>query len=196
MSIGYKPKNELTQNQALAVQELAVSGKDYALYSISGGVHASVVDTVDSPNITFTAVSAGAAGNSISLVFSGSNTVATVTSAWNTAHPANQVSFTGLGSVIPAANTWTLSGGAGSLQILIREPVSEVENVSLKVDASNSMVESNAAEISIVDSKGGLSGFNEFGQQVSDQSAINISNVAVLNPNDCLVVKYKVAAHL
>lgn len=81
--------------------------------STIGSAFASVVDTVDSPNITFTALTIGSIGNSISLTFNGTtDTVSSVTSAWNTANPDNQVSFTGLGSVIPAANTWTCVGGA------------------------------------------------------------------------------------
>ncbi len=70
-----------------------------------------VIDTVDAPNITFTAVYGGAAGNSISLVFDGIMDVATVVGNWNTANPTNTVSYTGLGTVVPVANTWTLADG-------------------------------------------------------------------------------------
>lgn len=78
------------------------------------GVAATVTDTVDSPNIIFTADFAGAAGNSISLVFNGTSTVQSVVNAWNTGNPGNTVHFSGFGTVIPAANTWTLSGGSGT----------------------------------------------------------------------------------
>lgn len=82
---------------------------------VFNGVAATVTDNVDSPNIIFTANYAGTAGNSISLVFNGAtDTVTNVVNAWNTAHPTNTVSFTGFGTVIPAANTWTLGGGSGS----------------------------------------------------------------------------------
>lgn len=37
MSVGFNPKNELTMNQSLKVQELAVKGSDRGLYQISGG---------------------------------------------------------------------------------------------------------------------------------------------------------------
>jgi len=61
---------------------------------------------------TFTAVTAGLAGNSIALVFNGTDTVSAVTTAWNTANGSNQVSFTGLGTNVIAASTVTLSGAA------------------------------------------------------------------------------------
>ncbi len=196
MSVGYVPKNELTANRALKAQELMVRGLDYALYSISSATFASVTDTVDSPNIVFTANTPGSVGNSISLVFNGSATVSTVVTAWNSAHPGNQVSFTGSGSVVPAANTYNLSGGGGSILIYIREPVQAVYIAELKIDASNTLYEYNQASIAIVDSKGGLSGYNEFGQQVSDQGAIQLTGISALNPNDVISVRYRAADHL
>ena len=63
--------------------------------------------------ITFTAVTAGSAGNSIALVFDGVDDINDVVGAWNTANPSNTVSFTGqLGTFVPTAGTATLSGGA------------------------------------------------------------------------------------
>lgn len=41
----------------------------------------------------FTAVTAGAIGNSISLSFDGTKTVQEVVNEWNSAHPSNQVSY-------------------------------------------------------------------------------------------------------
>jgi hypothetical protein len=120
MSVGYKPKNELTQNQALEVQELVVCGTDYALYSVSGSV----------------------------------------------------------------------------ITIYVREPVAVIENGFIKIDSSNTMHDYSKANMAIVDTKGALSGYNEFGVMVSDQGAIALTGVSALNPNDCLVVKYKVADHL
>ncbi len=73
--------------------------------------YASVIDNIDNPNITFTAVSIGAKGNLISLVFNGIQSVATVVDAWNAANPTNMVTYTGLGTVIPAPHIWSLSGG-------------------------------------------------------------------------------------
>jgi hypothetical protein len=120
MSVGFKPKNELTQNQALEVQELAVNGSDFALYSVAGSV----------------------------------------------------------------------------ITIYVREPVRVIENGFIKIDSSNTMHDYSMANMAIVDTNGALSGYNEFGQQVSDQGAITLTGVSALNPNDCLVIKYKVAAHL
>ena len=74
--------------------------------------------------IVFTAANTGSIGNSISLIFDGIQTVSTIVTAWNVAHPTNQVSFSGLGSVVPPsgtanlniATTWTVTptvdGGA------------------------------------------------------------------------------------
>lgn len=63
------------------------------------------------PN-TFTAVNFGTSGNSISLVFNGTNSVSTVVTAWNAANPSNQVTFTGSGATVPTAQTVNLSNGA------------------------------------------------------------------------------------
>ena len=60
---------------------------------------------------TFTAVTPGTIGNSISLVFNGSNDVNFVTSTWNASNPSNQVTFTGLGTNIPLAQTVNLTNG-------------------------------------------------------------------------------------
>ena len=61
--------------------------------------------------VTFTADFTGQLGNSITLLFSGLNTVATVVTAWNVANPSNTVSYTGLGSYVPPAGLVTLQGG-------------------------------------------------------------------------------------
>lgn len=65
------------------------------------------------PN-TFTAVNFGTSGNSISLVFDGIDDVTTVVTAWNSANPTNQVTFTGSGATVPSAQTVNLTGGAAS----------------------------------------------------------------------------------
>ena len=36
MSVGFNPKNQITMDQSLEVQELVVSGVDHGLYQISG----------------------------------------------------------------------------------------------------------------------------------------------------------------
>jgi len=65
------------------------------------------------PN-TFTAVNFGTSGNSIALIFNGTDTVTAVTAAWNAANPGNQVTFTGSGATVPTAQTITLTGGAAA----------------------------------------------------------------------------------
>ncbi len=74
-------------------------------------IYAQAVDTIDTPNITFTAVAPGQLGNGIFLAFNGTDTVASVVTAWNTAHPSNTVTYTGLGSVVPTAQTVGPIGG-------------------------------------------------------------------------------------
>jgi hypothetical protein len=76
------------------------------------GGYASAIDTLDTPNIQFTAANVGSIGDSISLVFNGTSTVATVADAWNMANPTNQVYYTGLGTVVPTAQTVNLTGGS------------------------------------------------------------------------------------
>lgn len=66
--------------------------------------------------VTFTADTAGTAGNSISLVFNGTDDLATVVGAWNTANPTNTVSFTGQpGTFVPTAGTANLAGGLAAI---------------------------------------------------------------------------------
>lgn len=62
-------------------------------------------------SITFTAVTAGALGNYINLLFDGYRTVADVTSEWNSNNPNNTVIFTGNGSTILAEGLICLTGG-------------------------------------------------------------------------------------
>ena len=81
--------------------------------NISREIAAAIAASVLFQTITFTAVTAGSAGNSIALVFDGIDDINDVVGAWNTANPGNTVSFTGqLGTFVPTAGTATLSGGA------------------------------------------------------------------------------------
>lgn len=61
--------------------------------------------------VTITAVMLGFVGNSISLVFNGTSDIAVVTTAWNSANPSNQVTYTGPGTYVPSSQTLNLSGG-------------------------------------------------------------------------------------
>lgn len=65
---------------------------------------------------TFTAVTSGTSGNSISLVFTGTNTIAQAISTWNTANPSNTVTSNSINpqDVFPAG-TVNLSHGQSNL---------------------------------------------------------------------------------
>jgi len=71
--------------------------------------------------ITLTAANAGVAGNSISLTGDGTSTVNQLISAWNLAHPSNQVNLTsGVGTQVPNnAVVIALAGGAASARVAL-----------------------------------------------------------------------------
>lgn len=102
----------------LAVEALDVNG---TLLSQTGAFALSVgVIPGTSTSVSIVANWSGVAGNSISLAFSGSNSIASAITTWNTAHPTNAVTLTsGDGTQIPSVQTLTLSGGinAGSASI-------------------------------------------------------------------------------
>ena len=71
-------------------------------------------------SVTITANNPGAIGNSVALVFTGSNTIAAEIATWNGAHPSNQVTLTsGNGSQTPSSQTVNLAGGLDSGSTLI-----------------------------------------------------------------------------
>lgn len=78
-----------------------------------------------SEGITFTAVTAGTVGNSISLTFNGTDTLQTVVNAWNAANPSNMVAHDqDNGSIILTAQVVPLAHGqAGLIDVTV---VSEV----------------------------------------------------------------------
>lgn len=123
MSVGFNPKYEQPLNRALKVQELAISGADFQLYSFTNG---------------------------------------------------------------------------GPIIIPINEPVFKVVNAFCKIDASDSMYEFNYASMSIVDSKGTLSGYNQSNQPVSDRKVIQLAGFpnSTVAANDLVVIKYIVQEHL
>lgn len=82
---------------------------------IPKGAEAAIAASATEQGVTFTAVSDGAAGNSISLVFDGVDDIDTVVNAWNAANPTNMVGFAGgLGTDVLTAVTVNLSGGANA----------------------------------------------------------------------------------
>lgn len=62
--------------------------------------------------VTYTATDVGILGDSIVLVFNGSDSIQTVIDAWNTSNPANTVTSDASDTaVVPSASVVTLSGG-------------------------------------------------------------------------------------
>ena len=102
----------------LSTNTLSVGGLEIAGTSLSQtGVSASSIGIIPgtSTSVSLAANLDGVAGNSIALVFTGSNTISQAVTTWNAAHPTNAVSLTnGDGSQIPTAQTVTLSGGINS----------------------------------------------------------------------------------
>lgn len=143
---------------------------------------------------------------SASGVFQGNVIAATaVTLAGGSANGTMAALGTAL-TISAATNITAVSFGETSLDILIyiREPIATVYLAELKVDASNVQYEYNQANISIVDSgwtlavPNSLSGYNEFGLEVSDQGAILLTGYSgsSFNANDVVRVQYRTAAHL
>lgn len=113
-------KNGMQRTSDLSVDTLAVSSIIIGGIPVSQtGAFASSIGTIPGTATSTSIVAnwAGTTGNSIALVFNGSNTINAAISTWNLAHPTNQATLTsGDGSQIPSAQTVNLSGGinAGS----------------------------------------------------------------------------------
>src|ERR1700722_8700539 len=75
---------------------------------------------------------------------------------------------------------YQISGG--NCYVMVNEPVVLVYLARIKVDSSNTWTEYAQSSITIVDSVALTAGGN--------MSAIEITGLAAINPNDCLVVKY------
>ena len=70
-----------------------------------------VASTNTHDGVIFTATKVGTLGNSISLIFNGTDDIATVIDTWNLANPSNTVSHNGSGTAVLTATTLGLSGG-------------------------------------------------------------------------------------
>ena len=67
--------------------------------------------------VTYTAVTAGSAGNAITLIFDGVKTIAQVVSNYNSANPTNQVTHNATNSsVVPTAGAMKLDQGQDAFQ--------------------------------------------------------------------------------
>ena len=90
------------------------------------------------------------------------------------------------------------SSSSINLSILVREPIDKVFLASDKIDSSNTVYDLDQAHISIVDSKGDLTGRNQAGQPVSDRNTILLSQIpgSSFAVNDCVIVRYRALPHL
>lgn len=101
--------------ETLAVQDIQVSGVPLSQAQADAFFSGTIPGTATSVSIS--ANVPGSVGNSIALVFNGSNDINAAIATWNGAHPSNQAILTaGNGSQVPSAQTTMLSGGldAGS----------------------------------------------------------------------------------
>lgn len=124
--------DEVAANEV--IQDLAAALAAFA--SFSGQVSGMTT------NIVLTANSAGTAGNSILLTGDGTSTVAALITAWNSAHPSNQVSLTsGSGTQIPAnAAAIALAGGAASARFALSARTQDYLKVAMADEVAASEV--------------------------------------------------------
>lgn len=178
------------------VEEVKEFADMTALEVTETGAYASVVyDTV-----TLTAVELGEIGNSIALVFNGTDTLTTVVDAWNTGHATNTVGFTGqAGSYVPTAGTATLVGGVdlvstGVIYITLDDNKQWRWGGTVFVELSASLVLGETAGTAYVGNKGKtaydhsqLSG-NAHNLTLTDLAIPNVTNTknnyeSILNPD-------------
>lgn len=192
----FDPKDQFSQKQALKVQELSISGSDSQIYATSVTPSVTITgNTAANPTVVTTSGPHGlVTGQYVNIT--GSNSTPTL-------NGFRQVTVTSTTTFTVAVNV-SVAGTAGAfttttMTVFVNEPVKAVYDTYLKVDSSNTMYNFNSTTVSIVDSNGGLSGFNfTTGQQVSNQYAIQYSGFpeTTLNPNDCLVVQYQTASNV
>lgn len=190
MSIGFDPKNQLPAKQALKIEFLFIRGSDFQMYTSAAGTPLTISgNTAANPSVVTTTTPHGLASG-MTITVSGSNStpslngsqVVTVISPTTFSVPVN-VSVAGTTGSIATSN----------ITVMIGEPVKSVYTASIKVDASNTGYDYNQAVISIIDSKGALTGYNfATNQWVSDQSSILLSGYpsAIAN-NDVIFLRYR-----
>lgn len=195
MSIGFDPKNQLPAKQTLSVEPLFIRGSDFQMYSSVAGTPIVISgNTAANPSVITTATPHGLSSG-MTVVISGSNSTPSI----NGSRVVTVISAT----TFSVAVNVTVAGTAGSIatsniSISIGEPVKAVYTASLKVDASNTAYDFNQVNISIIDSKGALSGYN-FGtnQWVSDQANILLSGYpSSIASNDVITLRYRVQEDL
>jgi hypothetical protein len=195
MSIGFDPKNQLPAKQALKVETLFIRGSDFNMYTSTAGTPTVITgNTMANPTVVTTATPHGLQSGQ-TIVISGSNSTPSI----NGAQVVTVISSTTFSVPVNVTVAGTTGSFATSnITILIGEPVNAVYTASVKVDASNSAYDFNQASISIVDSNGGLSGFNfNTAKSVSDQSSVLLTGYpASLAANDVISMRYKTQENL
>lgn len=97
-----------------------------ATFEFDTGIGVTLYDTV-----TFSGLTTGLIGNTISLTFNGTDDIDTVVNAWNLSNPSNVVSFSGqLGSYVPAAGVVVITNVASgnvAVAVMASWPVSSVK---------------------------------------------------------------------
>lgn len=177
----------------------ASGSTDLPVIALTGGALAKNVYFVVGSSATINQSAA-----SIGAVFNG-NVIAhiSITAPQSVTMHGSFLANTGAITFSNPATINTVSGQTSTptlnISIRVLEPVKQVYNAYCKIDASNTMYNFNQAEISIVDSKGALSGWDfSTGTWVSDQGVISLLNMpaTAFNPLDLAVVQYKVQADL
>ena len=192
----FDPKDQFSQSQALKVQELSISGSDYQMYNLTVSPSVTITgNTAANPTVVTTSGPHG--------LITGEYVTITGSNSTPTLNGTSQVTVTSATTFTVAVNV-SVAGTTGAftssiLTVFVNEPVKAVYDTYLKIDASNTMYNFNSTTVSIVDTNGGLSGFNfNTGMQVSNQGAVQYSGVPVssLAAGDCLVLQYKVQQNL
>jgi len=162
--------------------------------TLTGGATASKVYFVVGSSAT---INSGTAG-----VFNG-NIIAhvSITDTMGGTVNGSLLANTGAVTFSAPATVTAVSTGTSTINILINvlEPVKQVYDAYYKIDSSNSMYNFNQANIGVVDSQGGTSGYNfSTNRWVSDQGVIELENIPIsaVMPNDTIVVQYKTQADL
>ena len=92
----------------------------------------------------------------------------------------------------------TIPNNTGTVCALILEPVNAVVMAVSKVDSTgvSTSYSVSGGAVTIIDSQGGTSGFNESGVAVSDQGAIKLTGLTALAADDNVIIDYIVQPHL
>lgn len=105
-----KTKDPLDLTGATAIQ-VVFPNKERGKLTLSNSVIPATRAAAIKGVVTFQAVNLGAVGNLISLLFNGTDDIATVVEAWNSTNPSNTVSHNGSDTAVLAAGTLQLTGG-------------------------------------------------------------------------------------